>query len=43
MTLLELLRQELPKRNERLMKWFGCPVCQSVQLRFCMMRGIGNE
>lgn len=36
MTLLELLRQELPKRG-------GCPVCQSVRLRFCMMRGIGNE
>ena len=35
MTLLELLRQELPKRG-------GCPACQSVQLRFCMMRGIGR-
>lgn len=35
MTLLELLRQELPKRG-------GCPACQSVRLRFCMMRGIGR-
>lgn len=35
MTLLELLRQKLPKRG-------GWPECQLVRLRFCMMRGIGR-